>query len=199
MIPGITINRIKGALKRMDAPYFSGHLNLNLIGIRAADASADTFNDALAVLYDNADGKTVLLTYAITTDPGTYYRLHPINVNGTAMLKPGHYPLCWRIGAHRGKYQALVQRGPMTVYRDANRNGVLESGLPEDTGYFGINLHHAAINGYTLRVDRWSAGCQVFADKAHFDEVMALVNASAAIYGDRFSYTLINEIDLKGN
>ncbi len=197
MMPGITIQRLKGALKRRDAPYFSGHLNLNLIGIRADDTQANTFNDALAVMYDDADGKTILKTYPITTDPGTYYRLHPINVRGTAMLKPGHYPQCWQIGAHRGKYRALVQRGLMTVYRDANRNGTLESGLPEDTGYFGINLHHSAINGYTQRVDRWSAGCQVFADKAHFDEVMALVDASADIYGDRFSYTLLTQADLK--
>lgn len=192
----VTINKLKGALRRKDAPIFTGELNLNLVGIRANDVNANTFNDLLCVLYD-LDGKSVLQIYPITTDPGVYFRKNPINVNGTAVLAPGHYRSCWQIGFHRGQYQALVQRGLMTVYRDANRNSDINTDVATETGYFGINLHHAAANGYTLRVDRWSAGCQVFANKADFNDVMALALRSAEKYGDRFSYTLLLEDDIK--
>lgn len=192
----VTINKLKGALRRKDAPIYTGELNLNLVGIRANDVNANTFNDLLCILYD-LDGKTVLQMYPITTDPGTYFRKNPVNVNGTAVLVPGHYPSCWQIGFHRGQYQALVQRGEMTVYRDGDRNSDIDVGAETETGYFGINLHHAAPNGYTMRVDRWSAGCQVFANKQDFDDVMKLARQSAKQYGDRFSYTLLLEDDIK--
>jgi hypothetical protein len=191
----ITLKKLQGALKRKDAPFFTGELNLNLIGVRAADRHANTFNDVLCVVYD-LDGKTVLDQYPITTDPGVYYRHNPINVLGTAVLKPGHYRRCWQIGAHRGQYMALVQRGPMTVYRDNNKDRKIDVDAPTETGYFGINLHRASVNGYTMAVDKWSAGCQVFANAAHFNEVMALARRSVAKYGNAFSYTLLDEADL---
>lgn len=192
----ITIEQLKDALTGMDAPYFKGELNLNLIGIRSSDRQANTFNDRLCVLYEQQNSE-VLETYPITTDPGTYYRKNPINVDGTAVLAPGHYPRCWAIGVHRGQYTALVQRGLMTVYRDNNKDGLIDiDKVPKQTGYFGINMHYAAVSGYTLSVGKWSAGCQVFADKTDFDSVMRLVNKSAAKYGRFFSYTLINEEDL---
>jgi hypothetical protein len=191
----ITLKKLQGALKRKDAPFFTGELNLNLIGVRAADRHANTFNDVLCVVYD-LDGKTVLDQYPITTDPGVYYRHNPINVLGTAVLKPGHYRRCWQIGAHRGQYMALVQRGPMTVYRDGNKDRKIDVDAPTETGYFGINLHRASVNGYTMAVDKWSAGCQVFANAAHFNEVMALARRSVAKYGNAFSYTLLDEEDL---
>lgn len=194
----ITINKLKGALKRMDAPIFTGHLNVNLIGVRSEDNAPNQFNDVLCVMIDDAEGKTQLLQFPITTDPGQYYLEHPINVAGTAILMTGHYRRCWRIGAHRGQYKALVQRGLMTVYRDNNRNALIDP-QPEkiQTGYFGINLHHAAPNGYTLKVGKWSAGCQVFQNVDDFYQVMDLVEQSANLFGPEFSYTLLDEFELK--
>jgi hypothetical protein len=191
----ITIETLKGALKRRDAPFFTGDLNLNLIGVRATDRHANIFNDVLCVVYDRL-GKPVLYTYPITTDPGVYYRKNPVNVLGTAVLVPGHYRRCWQIGKHRGKYTALVQRGPMAVYRDNNRDGKIDTDVKTETGYFGINLHRAAEKGTTQQVDTWSAGCQVFAKAEDFNEVMDIVHSSAAKYGNAFSYTLLNEEDL---
>ncbi|MGZ5620565.1 MAG: hypothetical protein ACXWFG_06825 [Methylobacter sp.] len=164
------------------------------MGIRAKDLTANTFNDLLCVLYE-ADGRQVLEQYPITTDPGVYYREHPINVDGAAILKPGHYKGCWQIGAHQGKYLALVQRGEMTVYRDRNKDKKLDLDH-EQTGYFGINLHRAGQNAHTLKTDKVSAGCQVFANSKDFDAVMKLAQQSAAKYGNSFSYTLLDEADL---
>jgi len=190
----ITITQLKDALSRKDAPIFKGELNLTLVGIRSKDSDANTFNDLLCVLYEQG-GKLQMQTFPITTDPGLHYREHPINVDGTAILKPGHYKGCWQIGAHQGKYIALVQRGPMTVYRDRNKDAHLDLDH-EQTGYFGINLHRAGANAHTLRTDKVSAGCQVFANSEDFDTVMELAQSSAAKYGNRFSYTLLDEADL---
>jgi hypothetical protein len=190
----VTFAKLKDALSRKDAPLFKGELNLTLVGIRAKDLSANTFNDLLCVLYES-DGKQVLEQYPITTDPGVYYREHPINVDGTAILKPGHYRGCWQIGAHQGKYLALVQRGEMTVYRDRNKDKKLDLKNAQ-SGYFGINLHRAGQNALTLKTDKVSAGCQVFANSKDFDAVMKLAQRSAAKYGNKFSYTLLDEADV---
>lgn len=192
----ITLKSIKEALTRKDAPLFKGEMNLTLVGIRSADMAANTFNDRLCVLYQDDKNAYQMEQFPITTDPGVYYREHPINVLGTAILKPGHYKGCWQIGAHRGQYTALVQRGEMTVYRDNNKDAKLDIGIAEETGFFGINLHHAALNGFTLKTDKWSAGCQVFASIDDFNHAMELVQRSAKIYGNRFSYTLLEEKDL---
>jgi len=191
-----TIKQITDALTQAGMPpLFKGELNLTLIGIRSTDTDAQTFNDVLCVLHEDAAGKMQMQTYPITTDPGLYYRNHPINVAGTAILKPGHYPKCWQIGAHQGKYTALVQRGEMTVYRDRNKDAHLDR-EHEQTGYFGINLHRTGVSAHSLKTDKVSAGCQVFANSEDFDTVMALAQRSAAKYGNRFSYTLLNEADL---
>ena len=45
-------------------------------------------------------------------------------------------------------------------------------------------------------VDRWSAGCQVFASAGDFAKFMELVEKSAEEYGPSFSYTLLMEKQL---
>ena len=61
-------------------------------------------------------------------------------------------------------------------------------------GVFGINIHKAG--NASKQIDKWSAGCQVIANTDHFNNFMQLVNKAAKIYGDVFTYTLINEEDL---
>jgi len=192
----VTAKKIIAALKKHDHPLFKGDYNLNLIGVRSNDADANSFNDVLVVLYE-IDGKQEFHVFKMTTDPGIYYRETPINVNGTAVLVPGHYKSCWKVGAHRGQYYALVQRGEMAVYRDNNHDKNLDKDSDSiETGLFGINLHRANKNQSSLQVDKWSAGCQVMSDPDDFDFVMGLVNESAKIYGDKFSYTLLTEDQL---
>ena len=66
-----------------------------------------------------------------------------------------------------------------------------ESSIEE--GMFGINIHKA---GEASVVDGWSAGCQVLARGTDFRELMNIVELSIPIYGDVFSYTLLEEKDL---
>ena len=164
---------------------------LNLIGVRTDSVVGDVYDDWLVVLtYLNAQWHS--WAFPGTTDPGTYYRRHPINVSGTAILKPGNYKGAYKIGHHRG-YKALQQVGDVTVYRDGNRDDVLDTeGVEEQTGIFGINIHRASAH-YSKNdspIGKWSAGCQVFQYVPHFDFVVALAEAAQK---SRFDYTLLTE------
>lgn len=193
----ITASQLIAACKKMGAKLVHKQWHLNIVGIRTHDTKANTFNDVICVLFKQA-GEWVLVQFSATTDPGTYYRENPINVMGTAIVKPGFYPKMWKLGMHRGKYKALVQRGPVTVFRDGDRNKELDiTDVLEETGLFGINLHRANANIASKQVDRWSAGCQVIACPAEYQILMALASKHCVCFGKDadFSYTLITEAD----
>jgi hypothetical protein len=171
--------------------------NLNLVGIRAADPTPNVFNDQLWVFWRNKQSNPAwdINIYRITTDPGLYWLFNPMNPKGTGILKPGQYPGLWQIGFHNGKYEALVQAKPCTLIRDYNRDDKVDyySGR-EETGLFGVNLHHAGENSVT--VDKWSAGCQVFAGIREFNEFMDLARKARDFWGNSFTYTLMEEDEI---
>ncbi|WP_020411005.1 hypothetical protein [Hahella ganghwensis] len=175
--------------------FDQGDFNLNLVGVRARDRQANTFNDSLYVAFKTGS-QTHVFQFPVTTDPGVYWREHPANVSGTAIVKPGQYPGLWALGKHQGKYDALVQRAPVTVYRDNDGNAQLDAQGYTEKGLFGINCHRATATGTSHQVDRWSAGCQVLADVRDFDVLMAFCRKAAGLYGNRFTYTLLDEEDL---
>lgn len=168
--------------------------DLNLVGIRTASIEENLFNDWLMLFYRYQDAWTYC-AFPCTTDPGTYYRLNPLNVKGTAVLKPGQYRGAYMIGRHRG-YKALQQKGPVTVYRDANRDTKLDTeGMEQETGVFAINIHRANAYRTSTEVGKWSAGCQVLQDPTHFAMLLQLCDKAAEIHGNSFSYTLLEERD----
>ena len=59
------------------------------------------------------------------------------------------------------------------------------------------NIHRS--NPYTESyvVNKWSAGCQVFKKVEDYEKFMDLCGESAKIYGNSFTYTLIDEKDLR--
>lgn len=168
------------------------NFNLNIVGIRTNDIASNSFNDYMCILWKYA-GNWNTLVFPITTDPGHYWRKNPMNVKGTAILKPGQYRGMWKIGKHQGKYTALRQVKPCTVYRDADKDLLLSSSGETDTGLFGINHHKAGT--HSTRVDRWSAGCQVQPNKQLFEFEMQLFKESAKNWGNSFTYTLLEESD----
>lgn len=180
-------------LKRKGYRIFTRPYELNLIGVRSPEVRSDAFDDGLYVLYKTDQGKWQFHLYRITTDPGTYWLNHPLQVEGTAILKEGQYLNAYQIGLHRGQYMALVQRKPVTIFRDYDRNAVLDfyNGR-ESTGLFGINIHRSSIYGTSLKVGKWSAGCQVFQNNADFIAFMGLCEHHRKRYGNAFTYTLID-------
>ncbi len=170
-----------------------GH-NLNLVGIRTSSVEGNRFDDWITCFYDFY-GTWNFFAFPGTTDPSTYYRENPENVRGTAVMKPGQYRGAYMLGKHRN-YKALQQKSPITVFRDANRDLVLDTtGMVEETGIFGTNLHRADAYRASLEVGKWSAGCQVMQDPDHFAFLLMLCERGAARYGNSFTYTLLTEED----
>ena len=188
------LSSIQATLNERGYKTFVRPFELNIVGIRANSTVPNSFDDTINVFFKNPQGVWVFLSYKATTDPGTYWLKNPMNPQGTAILKEGQYLGSHQIGLHRGKYTALVQRRNVTVMRDYDRNAVLDflNGKP-DTGLFGINIHHASSSGTTKTVDLHSAGCQVFANINDFNSFMKLCEVHKKLYGNDFSYTLIDQ------
>lgn len=175
--------------KVYDRPY-----ELNIVGVRKNDVVANNFDDTIYTFWKNDKGEWEGKTYNATTDPGTYWLKNPMNVDGTAILKEGQYVNAYKIGKHLGQYDALVQVKPVTVIRDYDRNAVLDfNNGKETTGLYGINIHRASAINNLQNVDKWSAGCQVIQSPLGFKDFMQSVEKHRGLYGNNFTYTLVDE------
>lgn len=187
-------------IKEKGYAFFSnGRYNLNIIGVRKNNNNKVTnkYDDILCVMYKDNTGWIKKL-YKITTEPGTYYMQKELgNPKGTAILVPGQYRGCWKIGKHNGKYDALVQQKPVKVYRDGNKDDIYDMyNEVIHEGLFGINIHRSNQGFNRATVDMYSAGCQVFCNYKDFNEFMELCKKQSKLYGNSFTYTLIDEEDL---
>ena len=180
--------------------FTKGEYNLNIIGVRhSGNRVTNRFDDFIVVIYNTATEKNIKKIFPATTLPGKKAMEHPTQIKGTAILKEGQYRGAYKVGYHKGKYRALVQNKPLPVYRDNNKDNVYDlNPLCIDNGIFGINIHKAGTSstGSTL-VDGWSYGCQVFSKATDFATFMRLIDNSTRRFGNTFTYTLINEEDLK--
>lgn len=188
------MNTIQDALQKKGYKIFLRPFELNIVGVRSDSTKPNAFDDTIYVFYMDKEGKLIQQKFQATTDPGTYWLQNPMNPQGTAILKQGQYIGSHAMGLHRGKYMALVQQRPVTVMRDYDRNAILDfNNGREDTGLFGINIHRASETGTTKVVDHYSAGCQVFASITDFILFMSLCERHKGLYGNSFTYTLIDE------
>jgi len=195
--------QIQQAVECKGYKYFTGTkgYDVNIIGIRNSTTKnkvTNKFDDLITLSYLNKEGEWQYHEYKGTTDPGKYWSENIIDNSGVAILKPGQYRGSHQVAFHQGKYEALCQRKPLKVYRDDNRDNhydLRESTIQE--GIFGINLHKAGgrVNGST-QIDKWSAGCQVFSKESDFEKFMILINKSKNIWGNSFTYTLIESKDI---
>lgn len=194
----ITVDSILKAYRNVGREPFGYNpqkpYNLNIIGVRSNDMTPDTFNDCLAILWEDEYGWN-LITHKGTTDPGAYYLKNPINVDGTFILAPGFHKGLWKWGLHKGK-PAFQQVGVARGWRDADRDNefdMTDSKLVEVTNA-GINGHDAGENSTV--VGKWSAGCQVRARKVDHEVLKHIVEASLKYWGNSFSNMLFTENQL---
>lgn len=186
--------------KKGYAYFTKGAYNLNIIGVRSENNNKVTnrFDDVLVLIYNTPTGETKRQIYTITTEPGSYYMTKTLGSSkGTAILVPNQYRGCWQIGYHKGKYKALCQSKSVKVYRDGNYDNIYDMN-PEkiDSGIFGINIHRAEENRVRETIDSYSAGCQVFNSNLEFQSFMRFCEKQKELYGNSFTYTLIDEKDL---
>lgn len=169
----------------------------NIVGIRNANRQSNSYDDKCWVWWWLGNGDFVIHDYTITTNPGYYYLQKPIaGTKGTAILVPGQYIDCWELGMHRGKQFALVQRGKMAVYRDDNKDTVLDYDPAKiQWGFFGIDGHYGALGDVDV-IDRYSAGCQVWRYHEPHQELMNDFKALSQKFNfTKFSYTLLQQED----
>jgi len=198
-----TREKVKEVIVSKGYKWFNDNNNkgydVNIIGIRNSETDGKVtnhFDDTLTLSYKDAAGEWKFHQWEATTDPGQYWIENPMNKDGCAILVPGQYRGSHKIRLHQGKYEALGQRRPVKVYRDNDRD--LEYDTDEATiteGVYGINIHRS--NPYTesYYVNKWSAGCQVFKKVDDFHEFMETCRKARDIWGNTFSYTLIESKD----
>lgn len=160
-------------------------LPFHIVGIRSDANSPDKFDDLIGLVE-----KDNLVWFSGTTNPGTHWLKNLLNPKGAALLKPNQYLNTYKLDLHQGKYLALCQRKPVTVYRDANKNGIAEETAVTDTGLFGINIHRANPSAVSSIIDKWSAGCQVLNDSIDFNFLIKRCKESGL---KEFTYTLLKE------
>ena len=180
-----------------NTPYYP-----NLFGIRSKENIPNAFNDLIGAIYYNGTTWDMLLVEG-TTDAGLYWQQNPMNINGTAVIIPGQYKNCYKVGLHTG-YKAYQQVGVMNYIRDNNKDKVLDLlykvvGFKKYREIAATNLHHASNTSTSSVVDKWSAGCQVVAGIVNFGKLLGLGERWVTLNPTKnlFNYTLFEEQDIK--
>ena len=197
-----TREQIQATMESKGYKYFTGgDFDVNIIGVRNSETKGrvtNAFDDCVTISYKE-DSEWKFHCYQATTDPGSHWEQNLLNKKGVAILKPGQYRGSHKLRLHQGKYLALGQKSPVKVYRDNNRDGkydLLEENV--DEGIFGINIHRATgrKGGKSIRVDKWSAGCQVIADNDDWHQFLDICQTAREIWGNSFTYTLLESKDI---
>ena len=199
-----TKEQIEKAVKSKGYVWFNGlnekGYDVNIVGVRNNSPSTfkkvtNVFDDFITLTFKDENGVLQYYCWSATTDPGKKGVQNFQNSKGIARLVPGQYRGVYSLSLHGGKYKALCQRlGNVTVWRDKNRDLVYDE-VVKDTGMFGINIHKAGQD--SKWVDNWSHGCQVFKKVKDFNEFMKICKKASKIWGNKFSYTLIESTDIK--
>jgi hypothetical protein len=199
-----TREQIEKAVKTKGYTWFNDDSNktydVNIVGVRnnhpsIADKVTNLFDDWLTISFKDESGKWQFFCWNATTDPGKKGVMEFHNKKGVARLVPNQYRGVWKVDKHQGKYDALCQRlGNVTVWRDANKDLIFEEKVT-DTGIFGINIHKAGQDSQW--VENWSEGCQVFKRVKDFDVFMSICKKAMKIWGNKFTYTLLESTDIK--
>lgn len=176
-----TIGELQFEFKKLGYQWF----DFMIVGIRSTLDKPNEFDDLIGLV---ANGKVTWFTG--TTNPGVHWLKNIMNPKGTAVLKPGQYINTWALGLHQGKYEALRQVKPVTVYRDKDLDDKSEETATTDTGLFGINIHRANEKAISKIIDKWSAGCQVLNNPADFKTLLDSCKESKL---KAFTYTLLKE------
>ena len=199
-----TREQIEAALKAKGYVYFEDKANkgydVNIVGVRNSSTGnkvTNVFDDMITISYKDENGAWVYKEWMNTTEPGkkSVLEFDKMGISGgVARLVEGQYRGSHMIGLHQGKYEALRQKSPVKVYRDADKDLEYDENKITE-GVYGINIHKAGQD--STWVENWSAGCQVFKRVKDFDEFMKIVKKAAKIHGNSFTYTLIESNDIK--
>lgn len=159
--------------------------DFNFVVLRARGSRPGMGDDTLYTARYNLDeGYWKILAFQAETQPGQRYIERPNNPDGVACIVPGQYRGAYRLGTHKGR-PAFRQAGPITVYRDNDRDQVLElDPVTAQSGIFYTNVHDVA---------PWSAleGCIGIAPPAMPKLLAEFQEARNQGHGETFTLTLL--------
>lgn len=171
--------------------------NVNIVGIRSTEIKVNEFNDWIVVFW-KYQGKWSQYWMRCTTLAGLVYLEKPTNPKGCAILCDGQYRSTYALDLHNSKYKALCQRlNEVEVWRDNDRDSEFDfENETKEWGYFGINIHRASTSKTLAEIDSYSAGCQVIQNPQNFDVFIQILEQSELYWGNKFTYTLLNQKDI---
>lgn len=163
-----------------------------VIGVRSNADAYNEFDDKFYLFF----GEKFAAKATGTTNPGSY-SLHNFNqygASGSAVVVANEwYYDVWAKGMHKGRIEGLIQIGKFKIIRDKNKNNKSgDAGSVSIESGIGINMHPASYNLdlriNRLKIDAWSAGCQVLNVNSEFKEFMKNIP-----FDKRVSYCLLKE------
>lgn len=201
------LSRIHDAMRAKGYKVFDSPkgYDVNIVGIRASDRVPDVFDDLLTISWvDRGSGDWCHMMWNCTTDSGLDIIENPPHKDGAPFLAPGQYRGSHMLRLHAGKYRALGQKWgtSLPVYRMNNIGERTPEAIDWTPSFTlmgngqGINIHRARSKGVTPRVANWSAGCQVFEAAEDFQVFLSICESAKDVWGNSFSYTLLDEADL---
>ena len=202
MLP--TFDEVRAAVLALDHKWF-GHTpekpwDINVVSLRdpnTASDGIDQFTCAQTICCFNDEGEPVFGLYRATTVPGLKAaQREQKRREGIAIRVPGQERGSHVIRKHKGSYDAVCHDynyPTIPVYRDPNRDGVIDLGgtiYTGDKGGRGLNIHKAG--RHSTIVGNWSEGCNVLAIESEFNEFMNIARAGVRVWGPSITTTLID-------
>ena len=176
--------------------FFTDPYSINVFAVRMK-THTNNYDDFICQAYYDKKGAFTNVSFVGTTEPGLHWLKNPMRTDGCAIMVPGQYIQVYKVGPHGStSYEACRQIGDIAVYRDNNRDHKhdLDSSTIQK-GLFYTNIHHGWSSPL---VGKNSAGCIVVQRKDYFEDYfMPIIKKSVEIYGNSFSFTLLEQKDLK--
>ncbi len=165
-------------------PVFVGNLNPNLT-VERLSWQPDVRDDVLHLDYQ-IEGQWVSHRWPCSSVPSSSRLRHPAHPGGTAILSGGHHARSHMLGWHphasaSGRRRAVVAARALPVYRDNNRDAVVDWDVPTSADGTGINIHDG----------RDSLGC-ITVGKATIAELVYLLGQTTHRWGQLLSVTVLN-------
>lgn len=204
-----TINAFS-KLENLLAPYIKTPPSLKnpvVAAIRMSDDLDNKFSDIMALYALKESGALLSALVPCSTKPSPVaeytQRLYTVSgISGVAIMAEGYYHRIWKYssGGWSGLPHWKQLLGPVTIYRDNMVNKRIDRSSPQQSGFFGINLHSwrgwaSPVIGYWKDIKSGtgvslSKGCQVV-------DADTLTDLLFFYKGKNLSYSLVHVSSLK--
>ena len=201
----LTYNNLENLANFYKYKWFYGNFNLNIIGIRSNSNNSKEFDDFLYVAFEEYYNKNEkdnkfykkkqYLKFNCTLNPGKFYLNNLMDPGGAAIIFEGQHLGAWKLGSFYST-DALIQIKPIKIYRDKNKDDVIDLDSKNvTTGLYGIFVHeHFQTGDIAKEINKSSAGCIVLEKRSDFKVFIDTCKMQKSnSYGDTFSITIYNK------